>query len=137
MGACRKCEGRLGVQNPGDVCRSCELLAGVKRLADWQSDQHNPEHLGLSKWLRVGDTVDEAFRSYFLETVPPVYWTATLIQMGEPYDHGGRDGAARYATLERFENGWRYIGNRELGEHWPRTPDRVGASTRIRWVEDP
>lgn len=75
-------------------------VRGIMRYEDWEGD--------LSKFLRVGDLVDEGFVDHFLNTLPPLT-LGKIIQMGEPFNQV--DGKATYPTLERTAEGWMYMGN--------------------------
>ena len=79
----------------------------MKRYEDWQSKT-------LSEFLQVGDVVDEAFYDYFLNVLPPVRLTDTLLQMGEPYNVVGQK--FTYSTLVKTEKGWMYAGHCFIGE---------------------
>jgi len=84
----------------------------MKRYSDWWGSNQT-----LSAFLSLGDAVDEAFRDYFLGVLPPVFWSSTLVQMGEPYDHCGANGAPRFATLQKAGQHWYYTGVRQRGAH--------------------
>lgn len=82
----------------------------MKTYRDWQNGS-------LSDYLQFGDEVDEEMMDYFLNTLPPVTWTSTLVQMGEPYSHVA--GRATYATLRREGGRWYYAGHCFRGESTP------------------
>lgn len=65
-------------------------------------------HGSLSEYLQPGDMVDEEMADYFLTVMPPVTYTSSMIQMGDPYSH--IDGRATYYTLVREDNRWIFIG---------------------------
>ncbi|WP_246096432.1 hypothetical protein [Paenibacillus sinopodophylli] len=79
----------------------------IKKFEDWQGDLHH--------FLKIGDEVDEAFQEYFLNVLPPASWTASLIQIGEPYSHVG--GRATYATIAKCEGKWLFKGHCHRGQH--------------------
>ena len=64
------------------------------------------------KWPSVGDAVDDEWYMYFLEVLPPATMVADLIQIGEPHDHRGANGAARFDTIQKFDAQWIYTGHR-------------------------
>ena len=76
----------------------------LKRYADWKGS--------LDTFLQVGDAVDEAFQSYFLEVLFPAHFDSSLIQMGEPYDHDA-EGKPRFDSIQRYNDTvWIYTGHR-------------------------
>ena len=79
----------------------------MKRYSAWQESNKS-----LTDYLEIGDTVDEAFASYFLEIVFPAYFTSNVIQMGEPADH--LNGYPRYLTIAKKNGKWIYMGPRKL-----------------------
>ncbi len=79
----------------------------IKRFEDWQSGS-------FYQFLQVGDKVDEEFKNYFINTLPPACNRTTLIQFGEPYSHA--DGLAIFATLSKIDGQWTYVGNCFYGE---------------------
>lgn len=81
----------------------------LKRYTDWKGS--------LKDFLQIGDEVDEDIVSYFLNVLPPVSWSSTLIQMGEPYSHVG--GRPTFATLKRDGGRWFYVGCCHCGESTP------------------
>jgi hypothetical protein len=74
----------------------------------------------LSKYLAIGDTIDEELQMYFIETLPPEYMQDGIIQMGEPFTH--IQGKPTYATIQRrkgaagTDDKWVYCGHCFLGE---------------------
>lgn len=66
---------------------------------------------------KSGDFVDIEFQAHFYECVPPITFTSTLIQMGEPHDHAGFAGRARFHTIQRSGLLWVYTGIQERGYH--------------------
>uniref|UniRef100_A0A6M3Y074 Uncharacterized protein n=1 Tax=viral metagenome TaxID=1070528 RepID=A0A6M3Y074_9ZZZZ len=63
----------------------------------------------LSKYLEVGDEVDEDLADYFLGVLPPAYWENGVVQIGEPFDHD-KNGKPRYQTIQQIDNHWYYKG---------------------------
>ena len=78
----------------------------MKTLAQWEA-----QGLSLSRFLSIGDEIDEDLKDYILCVLPPATWTKECIQMGEPYDHDW-NGRARYLTIEKRSMGdnWVYTG---------------------------
>lgn len=74
----------------------------LKKFDDWKKGS-------FYEFLQIGDKVDEGFYHYFVNTLPPVTYSATLVQMGEPYSH--IDGRATYATLSKEDGFWVYKGH--------------------------
>ncbi len=70
----------------------------------------------LTDHLNLGDCVDEALYWYFLEVLPPAHWSDRIVQIGEPQDHAGPEGRARFSTLQRYGEAWYYTGYRVAGE---------------------
>jgi hypothetical protein len=54
-------------------------------------------------------------RSDFVGVVFPICYTSDLIQIGEPMDHEGKKGRARYMTIQREGSYWIYTGVQEAG----------------------
>jgi hypothetical protein len=65
--------------------------------------------LPFSKFLQIGDKVDESITDYFIEALPPITMNSVCIQMGEPYNHNPQ-GQAQYLTLEKIKGEWTYTG---------------------------
>lgn len=82
--------------------QSVTLTGAFKTHADWTQD--------LEKYLQIGDSVDEEMEMYFLEVLWPAYFDSTLIQIGEPCDHGGPGDRARYSTIQKHAGVWIYTG---------------------------
>lgn len=70
--------------------------------------------------------VDQEMVDYFLEVLPPAYWSSSIVQMGEPYDHA--EEGATYATLQRTPEGWAYAGHCYRGK----TEHIIGYSEMVR-----
>lgn len=100
----------------------CEQQAkGIKTYAAWEGN--------LSDYLQLGDVVDQEMVDYFVNELPPAYWSDTLVQMGEPYSHV--EAGAIYATLHRTQRGWEYAGHCLRGKHenlkgWYETQKELG-----------
>jgi len=62
----------------------------------------------LSKFLQIGDIVDEEIEEYFLNVLPPITWNNNIIQIGEPCDNV--EGKNTYSTLKRTSEGWIWAG---------------------------
>jgi hypothetical protein len=77
----------------------------MKTMQQW-----NESNLELSKFLKIGDIVDQDIADYFIEVLPPTTMNSSIIQIGEPYDHNGENGRARYDTLQKKDGQWVYIG---------------------------
>jgi hypothetical protein len=71
---------------------------------------------GTFEEIKPGDTVDESLYWQWLEAVPPATNRRELMQMGEPTDHQGANGAPRYLTLQKHGEQWIYTGTRSRGE---------------------
>lgn len=80
----------------------------TKTEAAWNCD--------LSRYLQPGDIVDDGLFMHFLEVVFPACNEADLVQMGEPHDHHGSGGRARYMTLQRWGGVWIFTGVRPRRE---------------------
>ncbi|MEI7028437.1 hypothetical protein [Paenibacillus sp. y28] len=79
----------------------------MKKYEDWGNSY-------LHDFLQVNDLVDEEFVNYFLNELPPAYWTGSIIQIGEPHSHVG--GRATFDTLKKTPEGWRYAGHCYIGD---------------------
>lgn len=88
-----------------------QITGARKSYSGWHDAK-----LNLSEYLHVGDVVDEPLVRYAYEVVPPVALSGLLVQMGEPYDHGGRGGRARYSTFQKVGGTWFYTGHRVAGD---------------------
>lgn len=66
-------------------------MTELKTMTGWSASG-----LSLSKYLQVGDRVDEEIQDYFLEVMPPIQGGGFL-QIGEPYSHN--ENGATYSTL--------------------------------------
>jgi hypothetical protein len=65
----------------------------------------------LSKYLQIGDTVDECIADYCINVLPPITMSYRFIQMGEAYNHNAQ-GKPQFLTLEKIGKYWVYIGIR-------------------------
>lgn len=79
----------------------------MKTYKGWNGSGKN-----LDKYLSPGDAVDQEMYDYFLEVLPPVCFGSTYVQMGEPCDHGGPEGRARFDTIVRKDGEWVFVGLR-------------------------
>ena len=77
----------------------------IKTLKGWELDGRD-----LSTYLQVGDEVDEELMYYFLNVLPPATWTATCIQIGEPYSDN--ENGPTFSTLEKIDGKWTYQGHK-------------------------
>jgi len=75
-----------------------------KDYGTWKGD--------LSVYLHIGDSVCPELVAHFSQLLPPACWEADLIQMGEPNDHNGSQGRARFETIQKHMNDWVYVGRR-------------------------
>lgn len=90
----------------------------VYQMSDWKS--------GFEQF-KPGDLFTVEFANWFLGCVPPVYFSRTFVQCGEPYSHQpDKDGNFRptYTTLEAVkgtindtDSVWRYCGHCFAGEN--------------------
>lgn len=64
--------------------------------------------INLTKYLDVGDAVDEAMYDYFLCVLPPAHYSKTMVQIGEPFRH--INNAPTFLTLVKNQVGWMYAG---------------------------
>jgi hypothetical protein len=55
--------------------------------------------LSFDAYFQPGDRVDEETYYYFLEILPPRSMREGAFQVGEPNDHRGPNGSARYSTF--------------------------------------
>lgn len=76
----------------------------LKTKSGWNVD--------LYEYLQIGDAVDKKLYSTFLELLFPAYFDDTLVQMGEPLDHKGGNGRARYMTIQKDGASWIFTGLR-------------------------
>lgn len=81
----------------------------VKTMDGWRESRSD-----LDTYLQAGDLVDEDMHDYFLDVLPPAYWSDRILQIGEPVSHGEK--GATFATLQRTGDGWRYCGNCYRGQ---------------------
>jgi hypothetical protein len=63
----------------------------------------------LNEYLQVGDLVDEDMHDHFLNVLPPLTWTESMLQCSEPHSHEAE--GATYTTFVRTSEGWMYAGN--------------------------
>ena len=80
------------------------MADSIKTLAGWHESK-----LDLTRYLTIGDEIDEELADYFLGVLPPAYYTSQIIQIGEPYDFvRGRE---TFITIARNKAGnWAYCG---------------------------
>ena len=81
---------------------------------------------GFDEQFSVDDLFTVEIASHFLECVPPVRWSKTFVQCGEPYSHQlNKDGKYQptYTTLEAVHGDindtnsvWRFCGHCFKGE---------------------
>lgn len=70
----------------------------------------------LDDYLALGDQVDEDMAMYFLEVLPPAFFSSMLVQIGEPADHRGAGDRPRYDTVQRSGGLWYYTGPHVVAE---------------------
>jgi hypothetical protein len=70
--------------------------------------------LCISEFFQVGDTTDDETANYFISVLMPEYWTADIIQMGEPWSHV--NGFPTFQTLRKDSGNWVYCGNCHRGQ---------------------
>jgi hypothetical protein len=85
-----------------------------KTKAGWDASR-----LDLSRYLEIGDEVDEELADYFLGVLPPAFYNNSIIQIGEPYDHV--NGRPTYSTIARIvgvtsAGPWKYAGHCYCGQ---------------------
>lgn len=90
----------------------------VYQMSDWKGGFEN---------FKAGDLFTVEFAEWFLDCVPPVCWSRTFVQCGEPYSHQpDKDGNFRptYTTLEAVKGTindtgsvWKFCGHCFKGEH--------------------
>jgi hypothetical protein len=81
----------------------------MKTYAQW-----NGSGLDLSKFLQVGDEVDEMMVEYFRDVLPPATHRSTLIQIGEPYS--SVDDRETFSTIRQENGRWYYAGHCHRGD---------------------
>jgi len=72
-------------------------------------EQWNGSGLSLTKFLQVGDDVDESIMDHVIGCLPPVTMNGKMVQMGEPYSHDRYD-RPMYITFESKGAKWVYTG---------------------------
>lgn len=81
----------------------------MKTMAGWHESNAN----GFTNYVQVGDEVSEDIFDYFLNVLPPIYWTARLMQCSEPNNHV--DGKPTYTTFKREGGKIYYAGDCHRG----------------------
>jgi hypothetical protein len=81
----------------------------IKTYEQWHESRQD-----LSKFLQIGDIVDEEMVEYFLNVLPPKTWNNSIIQIGEPCDLV--EGKNTYSTLKRTSKGWEWAGECHKGQ---------------------
>ena len=104
--------GMYDIRLPGGVCCTddFEVLPQStpnKTMAGW-----NESKLSLTKYLCVGDIVDEEIYDYILCVLPPAFHDNEFLQMGEPYDHN--EHGETFITLQKCVSGWVYAGTMNI-----------------------
>ena len=77
----------------------------IKTYEQWRELRIN-----FTKYVDVGDLVDEEMADFFVSTVFPTTYNEDLIQCGEEYDVGYDE--------ETGEEGYTYFTFKREGEHW-------------------
>jgi len=74
----------------------------------------NESKMDLSRYLQIGDQVDEDLVDYILCVLPPATYTSSVIQMGEPQSHvAGRE---TFTTVHQVNDKWYYAGHCYRGQ---------------------
>jgi len=81
----------------------------IKTYSQWHEARQE-----LSKFLQVGDIVDEEIVEYCLNVLPPKTWNNNIIQIGEPCDFV--EGKQTYSTLMNTPDGWAWAGECHRGQ---------------------
>lgn len=79
----------------------------IKTMQEWEDSRKS-----FTSFCQVGDLVDEEIVDYFINVLPPVTWNGSLVQCGEPYNHGGNPKTGRweamYITFAKNDSGQLY-----------------------------
>lgn len=78
----------------------------VKSYENWEGS--------LNEYLKVGDKVDEEMYNHFLNILPPLIFTDSMLQVSEPYDWVGSKNT--YVTFILQDGYWTYMGHCHRGE---------------------
>jgi hypothetical protein len=73
----------------------------MKTYAAWEGS--------LTRYLQPGDVIDDELVKYLINVVPPITFTSTIVQMGEPYSTN-EQGRYTYLTIEKQDGQWTYAG---------------------------
>ena len=92
-----------------------EVFKMTKTYQQWTESRTE-----LSKFLQIGDIVDEEIQDFFINVLPPACWNSEVIQIGEACDHV--EGKATYSTLKKTSEGWAWAGECHKGK----TENKVG-----------
>ena len=75
----------------------------MKTLLGWQESRQQ-----LTPYLEPGEQVEPAFADWALNLLPPTFWSSTVVQIGEPYDHVDR--RPTFGTFYREGGMWFFAG---------------------------
>lgn len=88
-------------------------LKNVKTYEGWGAFQ------SFTDYVQPGDVVDKEMYQHFLNVLPPLTLSDTMLQVSEPYDH--IEGKGIYPTFKKENGYWVYCGNCFRGETINRT----------------
>jgi len=109
-------------------------LSEYRKPIEYPTEYNGQKVYGMKDWnkgfdeqFKPGELFTCEIAEYFLDVLPPVCWSSTFVQVGEPHDHRkDKDGnfKATYATFESVKGTindvdsiWKYCGNCFKGEH--------------------
>ena len=83
----------------------------MKTYAGWQASglQLHPSKYTPEGFLDIGDQVDQAFADWWLDVLPPCYWSRTIRQIGEAASSDAQ-GRNLYSTIALVGGKWTYMG---------------------------
>ncbi len=87
----------------------------MKTYQEWRESG-----LQLTPFLQPGDVVEAEFADWALNVLPPAYWSANVVQVGEPNDH--IEGRPTFATFYREAGTWFFGGYCYRGKITEPTP---------------
>ena len=76
----------------------------IKTFKDWMESSCNT----LNEFVKPGDIVDEEMYNHFLNIMPPLIFSSTLLQVSEPCDY--LQGGNTYITFQKENGNWIYKG---------------------------
>lgn len=109
-------------------------LTEYRKPVEYPSEYNGHKVYGMKDWnkgfdeqFKPGELFTSEIAEYFLDVLPPVCWSSTFVQVGEPHDHRkDKEGHFKptYATFEAVkgtfndvDSVWKYCGNCFKGEH--------------------